>query len=159
MIAVSSNLPGEPGEWIFLFEFQRVPLIPPVRPGTLNLAKKGPSMQIISREDAQAANRKKYFTGVACHAGHVAQRFASNGGCCTCASQRQQGIRPQLHLEQRMMGFQEVTLIVHHEDVPLLTDMAAGLEAARRAARDEATAALIARTRASVIGGTTDAQT
>lgn len=39
---------------------------------------------MISRQDAKAQGLKRYFTGVACANGHVAERRVSDGKCCGC---------------------------------------------------------------------------
>jgi 5-methylcytosine-specific restriction endonuclease McrA len=39
---------------------------------------------IISRAEAKAAGLKRYFTGVACKHGHVAERFVSTRQCADC---------------------------------------------------------------------------
>jgi 5-methylcytosine-specific restriction endonuclease McrA len=45
-------------------------------------------VDIVSREAARAAGRKRYFTGEACRHGHVAERFVSIRMCTKCASIR-----------------------------------------------------------------------
>jgi 5-methylcytosine-specific restriction endonuclease McrA len=40
--------------------------------------------EIISRAEAKAAGLKRYFTGVACTHGHVAERFVSSRHCADC---------------------------------------------------------------------------
>jgi 5-methylcytosine-specific restriction endonuclease McrA len=40
--------------------------------------------QIITREDAKAAGLARYFTGIACVNGHMAQRFTSSTRCIPC---------------------------------------------------------------------------
>lgn len=39
---------------------------------------------LITRDDARAAGRKRFYTGVPCKYGHVDERLVSNGGCATC---------------------------------------------------------------------------
>jgi len=41
---------------------------------------------MMSRADAQANNLPRYFTGVACKHGHVAERYTANKSCCECAN-------------------------------------------------------------------------
>lgn len=41
-------------------------------------------MKIISREDAETQNLKRYFTGESCERGHTVERFACNGACIEC---------------------------------------------------------------------------
>lgn len=42
-------------------------------------------MNTISRKEAKALGFKRYFTGKACKHGHVAEHFASSGGCVECS--------------------------------------------------------------------------
>ena len=42
------------------------------------------SLPIISKEAAIAAGKTRYFTGVPCKHGHVAERFVSTRGCIIC---------------------------------------------------------------------------
>jgi hypothetical protein len=41
-------------------------------------------MEIVSREAAQEARQTKYFTGLPCKHGHIAERLVSNGVCLEC---------------------------------------------------------------------------
>lgn len=41
-------------------------------------------MEIISRKDAHASGRRKYFSGVPCKKGHVAERYVTTNGCVAC---------------------------------------------------------------------------
>ena len=41
---------------------------------------------MISRADAQAKHLPRYFTGVACKHGHVAERYTASKTCCECAN-------------------------------------------------------------------------
>jgi hypothetical protein len=41
---------------------------------------------MISRANAQAQNLPRYFTGVACKHGHVAERYTASKTCCECAN-------------------------------------------------------------------------
>ncbi|MEJ0006233.1 MAG: hypothetical protein WDM77_07565, partial [Steroidobacteraceae bacterium] len=43
-------------------------------------------MDIVSRKDARARGLKRYFTGVPCLHGHIAERFVSRMTCVTCNS-------------------------------------------------------------------------
>ncbi len=45
---------------------------------------------IISREDAKAAGKSKYFTGEACVHNHITQRTVSDGKCVTCKRESMQ---------------------------------------------------------------------
>lgn len=55
-------------------------------------------MEIISREAARAAGVKRYFTGVACNHGHVAERLVSSKLCVVCnrkkAERQRDAVRP-----------------------------------------------------------------
>ena len=45
----------------------------------------GPELfELISRDDAAAAGFKRYFTGVPCRRGHIAQRYVSTTSCVDC---------------------------------------------------------------------------
>lgn len=46
-------------------------------------------MQIVSRSDARAAGRKRFFSGVDCPHGHASERLVSNGTCISCSKERQ----------------------------------------------------------------------
>jgi 5-methylcytosine-specific restriction endonuclease McrA len=41
--------------------------------------------QIVTQAQARASGLSRYFTGRACKAGHVAERYVSSGGCVPCA--------------------------------------------------------------------------
>lgn len=45
-------------------------------------------LQLISRAQAKAEGRVRYFTGLQCAQGHVAERLTSNGGCLVCAREK-----------------------------------------------------------------------
>ncbi len=45
-------------------------------------------MKIIDRKEAKSLGLLRYFTGKPCEAGHLAERFASSGGCTVCANAR-----------------------------------------------------------------------
>lgn len=40
----------------------------------------------VSRQEAIAAGAARYFTGVPCRNGHVAERYTSNKTCCECGN-------------------------------------------------------------------------
>lgn len=44
-------------------------------------------MKTISRSEAKSRGLKRYFTGKACHRGHVAERFVSVYSCVICQSE------------------------------------------------------------------------
>lgn len=41
-------------------------------------------MDQISRMEAHAVGKNRYFTGVPCIRGHVCERYVTNGGCVDC---------------------------------------------------------------------------
>lgn len=45
-----------------------------------------PTPQIISRKAAHGAGLRRFYTGDTCKAGHVAERYVSNGGCTQCTN-------------------------------------------------------------------------
>ena len=44
-------------------------------------------MAIVSRSEAIAAGAARYFTGVPCKHGHVAERYVASKTCCACGNQ------------------------------------------------------------------------
>jgi hypothetical protein len=42
--------------------------------------------KLIARADAQAKGLPRYFTGVACRHGHLAERYVASKTCCECAN-------------------------------------------------------------------------
>jgi hypothetical protein len=42
--------------------------------------------EIIARADAQAKGFSKYYTGIACKHGHLAERYTASKTCCECAN-------------------------------------------------------------------------
>ena len=45
-------------------------------------------IELITREEALARGLKRYFTGEACRAGHVTERYSYNGVCVECHRKR-----------------------------------------------------------------------
>ncbi len=45
-------------------------------------------MNVITRKQAIAQNKKKYFTGVPCKNNHVSERYVISWRCCACISAR-----------------------------------------------------------------------
>lgn len=41
-------------------------------------------MKIISRDQARGAGEQKFFTGLPCKYGHIAERYVKTGRCCQC---------------------------------------------------------------------------
>ena len=60
------------------------------------------TISIISRADARAFGSIRYFTGMSCPAGHVAERFVSTSSCCECGKER--GRRPASWTAQRVQA-------------------------------------------------------
>lgn len=50
----------------------------------VNLSLAPGSYELISRDDAAAAGLLRYFTGVPCKRGHIAQRYVSTSSCMQC---------------------------------------------------------------------------
>lgn len=44
-------------------------------------------LSVISREDAKSSGYKRYFTGIVCAQGHLAERFVKSSACCVCSKQ------------------------------------------------------------------------
>lgn len=44
------------------------------------------NVALISRDDAQLRNLKRFYTGEPCPRGHDAERYVSNGGCIACVN-------------------------------------------------------------------------
>lgn len=64
-------------------------------------------MEILSRQDAMRLGKTKYFTGVACKHGHLDERYAIGGTCCTCHIrnvQRWQTENREVYLESARKG-------------------------------------------------------
>lgn len=45
-------------------------------------------MDVMTRDDARALGRKKFFSGIPCANGHLAERYVRNGQCIECRKQR-----------------------------------------------------------------------
>lgn len=50
------------------------------------MTTEAPRLQLISREAAFQAGKRRYYTGEACRTGHVAERYVSNGACVECVT-------------------------------------------------------------------------
>lgn len=44
-------------------------------------------MQVITRKEAQAQGKKRYFTGKPCKHGHISERWVNPGVCLDCAAE------------------------------------------------------------------------
>lgn len=84
--------------------------------------------ELISREDAAAKNRKRFYTGKPCKYGHDSQRHVSTGGCVACNAAKSRSFFLDA---QRTMG-QFSYPLKHAGDLPAawaycqLLDLAAG---------------------------------
>jgi hypothetical protein len=45
-------------------------------------------MKIVTRKEAKALGLKKYYTGMFCSRGHIAERKTNNGNCVICLNER-----------------------------------------------------------------------
>lgn len=45
-------------------------------------------MELLRRQDALAIGSSKYYTGKPCRAGHLSERWSSDGTCCVCKAER-----------------------------------------------------------------------
>lgn len=45
-------------------------------------------LSVISKKDAGAAGKKRFFTGIACPNGHIAERYIWSGSCVVCSIAR-----------------------------------------------------------------------
>lgn len=43
-------------------------------------------METMTRQQAMAAGKSKYFTGKACSHGHISERYTASGACAACVS-------------------------------------------------------------------------
>ena len=59
----------------------------------------------MSRDEALQAGRKRYFTGLPCRRGHLAERYTSMGGCVECVNRRTPFSVATTHLPMRPMFF------------------------------------------------------
>lgn len=53
-----------------------------------------PTPQLIERRDAYTAGLTRYYTGIPCRQGHLAQRYVSTGGCVECQNRFTQRRHP-----------------------------------------------------------------
>jgi hypothetical protein len=53
--------------------------------------------RIITKEEAKASGRKRYYTGEPCQHGHVCERFVKRSWCVECA---RLGLKPELRISQ-----------------------------------------------------------
>lgn len=98
--------------------------------------------ELISRNDAADKGRRTFFTGMPCRAGHVSERYTSNGTCLQCLQRFRRtavnpwtkqlvpfipqglfspaGLTPELHAELMEFMHQSVAHWVNHKG--LMTD-------------------------------------
>lgn len=84
----------------------------------------------ISRNAANAAGLRKYYTGRPCIYGHDSQRWVINGICCTCGNIRQ---RKYSHVKRQSNIMLNITVRVWKADAEQITTLAAMLNAGRDA--------------------------
>jgi hypothetical protein len=53
------------------------------------------------RDDARAAGAVRYFTGLACARGHIAERFVSDASCTECSRLDAAAERDRAHVKRR----------------------------------------------------------
>lgn len=58
---------------------------------------------VISRDDALAAGKTRYFTGKPCKFGHIAERYVTTANCSQCIEMRSSKFRT-LRMVQKMQG-------------------------------------------------------
>lgn len=66
--------------------------------------------QIISRADARVQGHRRYFTGIPCKRGHVAERHVSNLTCMECQREKAAAaypMRDKVAERQRLAGWRE----------------------------------------------------
>lgn len=71
-------------------------------------------MKILSRKDAISAGEKKYFTGIPCKNGHLAERYTQSSSCESCVHPKtlpnSQDIGKKLELRERKLKLEEEKL-------------------------------------------------
>ena len=67
-------------------------------------------MKNISREEAKKKDLKRYFTGIPCKYGHIAERFTSNRRCVECAnaSKKKQNLKLKKEREKRLSNIKRI---------------------------------------------------
>jgi hypothetical protein len=99
-------------------------------------------MEIVTRKQARERNLNKYFTGVPCTNGHVAERYVTSGACQGCISEAVSGVRraasaavaPNPERLAQLEGLVTIRLRAHPLDEATLLDTAAALTVQRRQA-------------------------
>jgi hypothetical protein len=66
---------------------------------------------LVAKKDAQAGGLTRYFTGVACKRGHLAQRRTSTADCVECSKARQQTEQTQQYKKDHYKKNKEQTLV------------------------------------------------
>jgi hypothetical protein len=72
-------------------------------------------MNQISRKDAQAQGLPKYFTGLVCRRGHIAERYIA-GACCQCVSDRKRELYEQN--KEKILAYMKVQGAVYRAANP-----------------------------------------
>lgn len=85
------------------------------------MPKEPPLPPVVTRVQAYAAKRKRYFTGYPCIHGHMSPRYVSTGGCIECLARFKNAPSPI------SLGFQvwEVRLVIPNEgmEAEVLTEI------------------------------------
>ena len=88
---------------------------------------------LISRKQAAAEGKIKYFTGKPCKYGHIAERYVSVGTCVECnrlqAKKNQNKYKKLINDARSKLVTIQIT--VHPDDVVFIKDMAAALNTTR----------------------------
>lgn len=53
-------------------------------------------MEIISRDEADAKGKHRFYTGVLCIHGHDCERYVTSGGCVQCANRTKRPAKPKI---------------------------------------------------------------
>lgn len=96
-----------------------LPYVPTVKKGFL-------MFEIISRQDAAALGRKRFYTGRSCKYGHDAQRFVSTGGCVACNV-----VRSQSFCRMSQASGEAFSYKIHPDDYVALLAYAQALDVQR----------------------------
>lgn len=80
---------------------------------------------VLTRDEAHALGKKKYWNGTPCRRGHRAMRFVVSGNCTACASMSGKRYsadsrRSVLSGQQTREGFRLTDIWVHPNDMPAL---------------------------------------
>lgn len=82
--------------------------------------------ELISRQDAAAQSRTRFYTGRPCRYGHDAQRYVSTGGCVACNAGRAQSFSRLAAVSGEAFSYK-----IHPEDYAALLAYAQALDIQR----------------------------